>query len=288
LDIRFLQSLVAVIETGSIAAAARREKLTPAAISQRIQTLEKTFGNALLTRSAHSASPTEACLNDLSRIRGLIRDAEELKDNLKGGVLAGEIRIGAISTVMTGLMPEALLQVSRVAPDLKMRLVPGASSALYEQLLQGQLDVVILVKPPFIIPKTLRMVEIRAEPLVLMSQSRVKPSEIRQALESSPFIRYDPQSWGGRLVQHYLDAHLISPDIVCDMDALETIAILVARGLGNALVPAWQGAEAGSVVLYPVPDSKDFTRQIVLLHATNSRRPRAVELLAEVLLRVRG
>jgi DNA-binding transcriptional LysR family regulator len=41
MDIRFLESLIAVVETGSIAGAARLQYLTAAAVSQRIQALEK-------------------------------------------------------------------------------------------------------------------------------------------------------------------------------------------------------------------------------------------------------
>jgi DNA-binding transcriptional LysR family regulator len=62
LDIRFLQSLIAVVETDSIAGAERREKLTPAAISRRIQGLELNLNLTLLSRLAHSARPTETCL----------------------------------------------------------------------------------------------------------------------------------------------------------------------------------------------------------------------------------
>ncbi|MCS5514961.1 LysR family transcriptional regulator [Pseudomonas qingdaonensis] len=59
---RFLKSLVAVVETGSIAAAARRENRTAAAISQRVQALERTLGCTLLLRTAHAIRPrTSAC-----------------------------------------------------------------------------------------------------------------------------------------------------------------------------------------------------------------------------------
>ncbi|MFL6719014.1 MAG: LysR family transcriptional regulator, partial [Burkholderiaceae bacterium] len=54
MDTRFLESLVTVVEQGSIAEAARRLNLTPAAITQRIQALERELGTALLMRSGRT------------------------------------------------------------------------------------------------------------------------------------------------------------------------------------------------------------------------------------------
>lgn len=82
MDIRFLESLIAVVETGSIAGAARKQWLTAAAVSQRIKALEQELECSLLYRSAHSAKPTEACYNLLPRARKLVQDVQGLKDDI--------------------------------------------------------------------------------------------------------------------------------------------------------------------------------------------------------------
>lgn len=283
MDIRFLQSLVAVVEAGSIAAAARREKLTAAAVSQRIQALERELGAALLARAAHSARPTEACLALLPRARRLIREAELLKDDIAGGALSGELRVGAISTVLTGTMPGVLDALGRTAPGLKLQLAPGTSLQLYEMLLNGAVDVAVLVAPPFALPKGLIAHALRAEPLVLLSREPVAPGGVAQALMAAPFLRYDPASWGGRLAADYLKAQGLFPEVRCDLDALETIALLVARGMGHALVPAWPGLAAEGLHLCPVPQAEGFARRIVALHPALPPRARAVGALVEAL-----
>ncbi len=70
------------------------------------------------------------------------------------------------------------------------------------------------------------------------------------------------------------------------MDALEAIAILVERGLGISLVPAWQGADqkAGGIYLTRLPDSESLARQIVFLHPATSARPKAFALLCCLLV----
>lgn len=283
MDIRFLQSLVAVVEAGSIAGAARREKLTAAAVSQRIQALERELGCALLVRSAHAARPTPACLALLPRARRLIGEAALLRDDVAGGELSGELRVGAISTMLTGLLPEALDALGRTAPQLRLQLVPGSSLQLYEMLSHGGLDAAILVEPPFALPKGLEAHLLRVEPLVLLAREEVAPADVAAAILEVPFIRYDAGSWGGRLAADYLATHGLFPDVRCDLDALETIQLLVARGMGRALVPLWPGLGGEGVHLCPVPDGAPYARRIVALHPALPPRARAIAALLQAL-----
>ncbi|MBT1156929.1 LysR family transcriptional regulator [Aminobacter anthyllidis] len=284
MDIRFLQSLVAVVETGSIVAAARRERLTPAAVSQRIQSLERSLGRLLLVRGAHTARPTEGCLSMLPRARALIRDASLLVDDLDASGLSGDLRVGAISTVLTGLMPAVLGNIAERAPLLKLRLTPGTSEQLYEQMLAGRLDAAVLVEPPFALLKAVSSTSISREPLVYLTRDSVAPEEIAGHAQSAPFIRYDPSSWGGRIVADYMDGSGLFPEVRCDMDALETIAILVAKGMGNSLVPHWAGLVADGFNIVPVADAEAHTRRLCCLSPNVSPKPDAVRLLRELLV----
>jgi len=276
MDIRFLSSLIAVVETGSITAAARREKLTPAAVSQRIQALERSLNCPLLVRSAHAIRPTETCLSLLPRARHLIREAALLRDDAQGGGLVGELRVGAIATALTGLFPAAINLMACQAPRLKLRLVPGSSLHLFEQVTNGALDAAILVEPPFALPKALICHPIRSEALVAVSRADIPPPQ--------PFIRYDPGTWGGRLVAHYMEQIGLRPEILCDLDELETIAVLVSQGLGTSILPAWAGLARDGITLTPLPDAAPFQRRLCLLHPVAPTRPEALTLLHAALL----
>lgn len=140
--------------------------------------------------------------------------------------------MGAVSTALTGVLPGLIERLARSAPGLKLQITPGDSRSLYEKVLGGELDAAILVRPPFTLPKALALQVLKVEPLILIApaaQAALAPDTL---LREHPFIRYDAQSWGGQIAQRYLDEQLITPQLLCELDALETIVMLVAQGMG--------------------------------------------------------
>ncbi|POA22637.1 MULTISPECIES: LysR family transcriptional regulator [unclassified Pseudomonas] len=283
MDVRFLKSLVAVVETGSIAAAARRESRTAAAISQRVQALERLLGCTLLLRTAHAARPSDQCLLILPKIRAIIELAQDLQSDLHPDGVAGELTIGAISTALTGVLPTLIERLALTAPDLKLKITPGDSKSLYEKVLAGELDAAILVRPPFQPPKALALVVLKVEPLILVAPAAYAGQSLETLLRVHPFIRYDARSWGGQIAQRYLDEHAIEPNVLCELDALETIVMLVAQGMGVSLVPQWAGMRLEGMYVLPVEDGQRHARELVVMHGSTPHRPLAMRHLLDLL-----
>jgi DNA-binding transcriptional LysR family regulator len=84
MDLRFVSSLVLVIDAGSLAAAARVEGITPSAVAQRIAALEALLGVPLLVRAGRVMQPTPECRTLLPGLRQLLRDEQALKGLLHG------------------------------------------------------------------------------------------------------------------------------------------------------------------------------------------------------------
>jgi hypothetical protein len=66
MDTQFLQSFVMVVDSGSIAEAARRLDITPAAVAARVKSLEEAMGTALVRRAGRTVKATEAGLRILT------------------------------------------------------------------------------------------------------------------------------------------------------------------------------------------------------------------------------
>lgn len=283
MDTRYLKSLITVVECGSIAHAARIEGLTAAAISQRILALERQLGFELLSRVGHAAKPSQACLGLLPRARRIVREVALLAGDADGAGLTGQLRIGAISTVLTGLMPEALRALTVSAPGLTPVIVPGTSRSLYQALLSGEVDAAILVAPPFELPKALQAMSLRKEPLVFLSKEKSSIS-IPAQLMSQPYIRYDPDAWGGRYAEQYLADQGLKPTPMVDLDALETIAMLVTGGMGVSLVPYWSGFEQwGHQCAVSQIGNDRYDREIALISPAQTDRPNMISALCAAL-----
>jgi DNA-binding transcriptional LysR family regulator len=284
LDIRFLESLVAVVEGGSISAAARGQGLTATAVSQRIRTLEADFGADLLIRSGHAAVPTKACLNLLPRARDLIFEAAMLKRDFGKDALSGPFRIGAIETALSELIPSVVKTISDNAPDCQLSIKPGTSIQLYEMLENGQIDLAIMVIPPFAIPKAFCLDELAAQPYVLIQNIDNGPVT-KDRLISEPIILYDRKSWGGAPAWKWVTEYANPQNIMCDLDGLRTIAAMVENGLGIALLPSWPellDSKAKLSFIAPTPPISD--RKIVLLGKAAEKHDPLCGLIRKCLL----
>ncbi|MFT5296520.1 MAG: DNA-binding transcriptional LysR family regulator [Colwellia sp.] len=283
MDIRFLKSLIAVVETGSIASAGRLQNLTATAISQRIRSLENELGSSLLSRSAHSATPTEACLNILPRIKKIIRESEALKADIDTTGLSANLRLGSIDTALTDFIPTIVKELKTVAPKSTISIIPGSSSALYEQLLLQNLDGAITVMPTFIPPKEIKVTSLVKQNLVLLSKTP-QNRPLKTVLENQPLIVYDRGSWGGNSIQRWINSLNISPQILCELDSPETIALLVENGLGVAVVPEWEGLRKRHTLLsITTIDKHAPLREIVFLSHQKSNAPKLLELSINLL-----
>ena len=285
MDTRFLESFLIVVELGSMAAAARRLGVTPAAVAQRVQALETDIGATLLLRSGRTVRPTEAGIAILRRGHDLLRDARELSVLAAGDALVGEIRLGAISTALTGLLPPMLKRLASEAPALDFYVVPGTSVGLYRSVIDGDLDAAILVQPQFALPKTCEWRLLRAEPLIVIAPRAQRNRDPHELLRTEPFIRYDRNHWGGRLADSYLRQAAIRPRERLELDSLEAIAVMVSEGLGVSLIPDWAAPWPEGVELAKLPLSpKAPMRNVGLIWLRASPRLKLIRTLLSAAL----
>lgn len=262
MDTRFLESFIAVVDHGSIAEAARRLNLTPAAVAQRIRALESEIGARLVLRSGRTVQPTEAGVAILSRTRNFVRDIRDLRSIAADDTPSGELRLGAITTAMTGLLPDIMSLLVKSYSQIEVYIMPGSSIDLYQKVIDGDLDAAIIVQPPFALPKTCDWRVLREEQLIVLAPGDLATKEPHKILSDEPFIRYDRNHWGGRLADAYLRQAGIHPRDRFELDALDAIAVLVDRGLGVSLVPDWAP---------PWPSGLSL-RKIALNHPPSQRR----------------
>ena len=233
MDLKVLKSLVDVVDEGSIAAAASRGGITASAVSQRLQALEAELKVKLLLRSGRNVRPTPACVRVLPQMRKLLKDGRALEMSLSHTTHTGRFRLGAVSTVLTDYIPRIIRDAFQQMPSVELTVHPGTSVQLYRAFQDGEYDAVLCVAPPFDLPKSQRFEPLAHQPIGLIGAPR---SDAR-------FIVYNREAWGGAACWRAVEKHTDTPHVLCELDALETIAIMVQSGLGIAMVPQWHGLE---------------------------------------------
>ena len=283
MDTRFLESFVAVVEHGSLAEAARRLNLTPAAVAQRIRALESEIGARLLFRSGRTVRPTQSGAAILAHARDFLGHVRDLKSIAANDAPSGELRLGAVPTAKVGLLPNLLSGMEKKYPGIEVHIVGGTAAQLYPKVLSGELDAALILNPPFPIPKTCDWRVLRKEPLIVLTPASATIRDPHVALRREPFIRLDRTTWGGRLVDGYLRHARIRPKERFELDGPEAIAVMVDRGLGVSLVPDWSPPwpEGLSLRKLSLPGDR-FTRYLGLLWTRASLRTGLVQAFLEV------
>jgi DNA-binding transcriptional LysR family regulator len=283
MDTRFLETFLMAVDHGSIAEAARRLNLTGAAVAKRIHTLEGEIGVALVTRSGRTIRPTEAGTAIVDRARRFVIEARDFKSLATTDRPLGQLRLGAYSSALTGLLPDILVLMRETYPQIEIHVTQNDSRELYRMVLDGDLDAAVIAEPQFSISKSCNWQLLREEPLILLTRAPAPSRKPHVILGSEPFIRLDRNIWPGRRVDAYLRKAGIRPRELFELNGIEAIAAMVDRGLGVSLVPDWKSPwpRSPSLVKLPVPGGLSFARRVVLIWRRTSPRLRLVHAILE-------
>lgn len=273
MDTRYLQSFVAVVELGSMAEAARRLDLTPAAIAARLNALEEGLGTTLVQRAGRSVRPTEAGLKMLDRARNVLREVRDLQTVAGDHSALGELRLGVFTSALTGVLPPVLRRLYARYPGLSVYVQLGNSVELCRQVATGGLDAAIVVEPQFALGKGCEFKTWVEEPLVVVAPYGMGERGAHALLAEEPFIRYDRTVLGGQLGDRYLRDNAIVVRQRLEIDSIMGIAALVGEGLGVALLPDWAPMWTSQLYIERVPlPQRAPVRRIGLVWAAQGPR----------------
>ena len=245
--IREFKTFIAVARDGTFTGAGRLLGLTQSAVSAQMRRLEDYVGVRLFERTGKSAVLNAAGRDLLPQAEELVAMAEQMTVSAGAGHVRGLLRVGAIASVQQRLLVDALKAFREAFPDVRVRVIPGVSLSLLGQVDAGEIDLAVMLRPPFALPPELAWRPLMQEPIVLAVPVDLPAQSWREALTSQPFIRYDRSSFGGRLVDLFLKKQRIVVREAIELDEMDAIANLVRGGLGVALVPRTRQFDASGL-----------------------------------------
>ena len=235
--IRELKTLVAVAREGTFAAAGQKVGLTQAAVSAQMRRLEGELGFELFDRTGRAAKLNPMGQQTLAQAEELIRLYNGLGSRHVGRAAAVLVNIGAIASVQRSLLPDVLARFHKQCRGCRTRVLPGVSMELLDRVDAGDIDMAVIIRPPFALQSDLHWTTLAHEPFRLLVPRRVEGDDWAELLSRHPFVRYDRASFGGRQVDRFLRAAHLHVQDICELDELDAIVALVAKGVGVALVP---------------------------------------------------
>ncbi len=149
MDIRQLRTFRSVAELGSLSKAADRLRTTQPGLSRQIKLLEQELKVQLFVRNGRGMLLTSAGRMLLDRTEGLVRQIEQVRDDIKstGGNPSGRVVLGLVPTVSAVLAGRLALRVLTDFPDISLRIVESYGGHLIEWLHRGEMDLVVTYGP---------------------------------------------------------------------------------------------------------------------------------------------
>jgi len=147
LDWALLRSFLAVVDGGSLSAAAKGIGATQPTLSRHIRELETALGVILFTRSAQGLDPTKAALGlvDDARAMGAAAEALNLKAQGRSQRLSGTVRITASVIVANLVLPPLLASLRQSEPSIQLEIVASDAN---QNLLRRDADIAIRMADP--------------------------------------------------------------------------------------------------------------------------------------------
>ena len=292
MDLRQLEIVKAIAETGSFTAAGARLHVSQSAISRQILLLEDEFHERLFVRLGRRVQITaagEALLQLAHRVFNDIRDTSaSITDRQK--VLTGTITMVGGMTVCLYVFPPLIKEFKKHHPQVEIKVATGGTMRLQRRVRTGQADLALLTLP--VDDPALTSVPVLREELMLVMPANhplaSKDSVGVEALVGQPFIVFEQGSNTRRTLDEFFVREQIKPRIVTESENVEIIKSMVASGLGVAIVP-FQSVEretrGGSLKVARIR-AQQLVRETGWVYRAGERVPRIVQEMMGTLTRI--
>jgi len=248
LEIRHLRLVAEIADAGSMTKAAERLHLTQSALSHQLRDIEGRFDTAFFTRVGRRMVLSAAGRRVLETARRVIADVARAEEDIRrlAGHADGSIRICTQCYTGYHWLGALLPSFQRKHPRVSVHIAADATGRPVEALLEGRIDVAILIDPPP--DKRLRvrplfmdeMVAIVAPGHPLAKRRWIAPGELAR----EHLIVYSSDPSDSFVYQKVLIPNGLTPARVSFIMLTEAMIELARAGVGVAVLPRWSAERA--------------------------------------------
>lgn len=241
MDLKHLQALVGIADTGSFSAAAEALGTVQSNVSAHVARLERELEVALVDRATGRLTEEGAVVVGRARrmmgeLDAMVADVVAMRHEVRGNV-----RLGMIGTTGRWLVPRLFEELREQHPQIQLTVADGTNTTLEPQLVTGQLDVAAISMPT--LSDELSSIPLFEEDLVLVIPvthpiARSSGPLPLRALADLHLLLPAP----GTALRQELDAAARRAEVelhaAMQIDGIRLIASLTFDGHGPAILPA--------------------------------------------------
>ena len=254
IDYEWLRTFVAAAGARTFAEAASRRRVSVSAISQQLKLLEARLGVALFERVGRRARLTDAGRGLAESVTAELGRIDDALAGLSGQAreVRGRIRVGSPMGFARVWLRPRLPALLAAHPGLALEIDFAVPSRLERRLVDGELDLCLLVRPAELPGVVTRVVA--EETFVAVGRKKLDPS--LESLRSQRWIVFDEdlpmlrpwwrQAFGPRAP--------LPEQIACRVASLDEMLALAEAGVGLTVLPDYLVAsslQAGRLVALP-------------------------------------
>jgi DNA-binding transcriptional LysR family regulator len=293
MDLRQLEIIRAIADTGSFTAAGEKLHVSQSAISRQILLLEEELGEPVFHRIGRRIRITPAGESLLQLSHRVFQDLQETVSTIseKRDSLSGTIRLVGGMTVCLYVFPTLLAEVRRVHPHLDLKVTVGSAERSIAMLRSGAGDLGMITLP--VETTDLVSVPVLEEELLLISYPThplAKKKSIAPAdLDKQDFVLFETGSITRRLVEQFFAREGVNPEVIMETENVEIIKAMVRSGLGISIIPSQAAAsdvKAGQLFRSRIA-GHSLVRQTGWLYPKMSRLPRTVSEVIRIFETIR-
>jgi DNA-binding transcriptional LysR family regulator len=287
MDLRQLEILQAIAETGSFTACGRKLHVSQSAISRQILLLEEELGEPLFLRVGRQVRMTPAAESLVQLGQRVFLDVRETVGAITDRTreLRGTLRLSGGMTVCLYVFPPLLKHLRRVHPQLDVRLTSAMAGRSVQEIRGGRVDAGLLTLP--VEESDMVTVPVLREELLVVTIPNHPLAKRRKVaardLADLPIVLFEMGSATRKVIDQFFASQKIEPTIVMETENVEIIKAMVKTGLGIGIVPYQAVARevrAGQFFCARI-EGHELLRETGWVYARANRVPRMiVELLA--------
>ncbi|SFE64762.1 DNA-binding transcriptional regulator, LysR family [Bacillus sp. OV194] len=236
--------------------AAEALSITQPALSRSITRFEEEIGVPLFERQGRSIRLNKYGQLFLQRVDNIMKEFEEGKQEIQDLLdpEQGEVSIGFLHTLSTGRIPDLLSSFRQTHPKIHFRLGQGPSHQLISQMLAGEFDLCLIA--PMVSKSPIVWTPLWNEELYVIVPKGHKyahrSSITLKEIADESFIHLK-EGFSLRItVEQLFQEAGLTPKITFEGEEADTVAALVAAGLGISILPNLKGTDQSQITQIPL------------------------------------